>query len=78
MAMILAFDGVALRERWFVQWPDGTRASRAPSARRRFASTEVADAALYHRTGDCHATPWGSGEWGTAQCQLHLSGDLCA
>jgi hypothetical protein len=45
--------------------PDGTRASRAPSARRRFASTEVVRAAVYHRMGHCHTTsfPWREVGW---------------
>jgi hypothetical protein len=42
--------------------------SGVKAADRRFPSTEVAYAAVYHRMGYCHAKPWASREWGTAQC----------
>jgi hypothetical protein len=53
----LAFETVALLSRGVMQW--GARdagASSANVALGRFASTEVAYAPVYHRTGDCHAT----------------------
>ena len=58
MAVILAFDVVAPRSRWLVQWAG--RDAGVKSAKRRArecASTEAVRAAVYHRMGDCHATP---------------------
>jgi hypothetical protein len=59
MVVVLALDFVALRSRGHVQWSG--RGAGVKSAKRRahccFASTEGAYAAVYHRMGDCHATP---------------------
>src|ERR1700683_122149 len=58
MAMILAFDVVALSfARISATGKPGASAGSATAAPRRFASTEVAPPAVYHRTGHCHATP---------------------
>jgi hypothetical protein len=58
MAVILAFDVVALSiARVSAMGKPGASADSANVALGRFASTEVASHAVYHRMGDCHATP---------------------
>jgi hypothetical protein len=58
MAVILAFDVVALSiARVSAMGKPGASADSANVALGRFASTEVASHAVYHRMGDCHAAP---------------------
>ena len=57
MAVILAFDVVALRSRALVQLSEQDAGAKSANiALGCFASTEVAHSAVYHRMGDCHAT----------------------
>jgi hypothetical protein len=57
MAMILAFNVVAPRERWLVQWAGRDASVKSAECSQSLPSTEVAYPAVYHRIGDCHATP---------------------
>jgi hypothetical protein len=57
MAVILAFVGRAVHRARFFKGQSGRERRGGNPALGRFASTEVASLALYHRTGDCHATP---------------------
>jgi hypothetical protein len=58
MVVVLAFGVVALSiARISAMGKSGASAGSAKAALGRFASTEVASPVVYHRMGDCHATP---------------------
>jgi hypothetical protein len=71
MAMILAFDVGAPRERWLVQLAG--RNAGVKSARRRFASTEIA---LPHSITE-RVTVTRRSAKGEQAALLHMSGGLC-
>jgi hypothetical protein len=56
MAMILAFDVVAPRERWLVQWAGRDASVKSAERSQPLRLNRIRRVAVYHRMGDCHAT----------------------